>query len=370
MARGVVRPTADLSSEVIFALQRFGVFGGLHPEDLLLLGRQCRLLSVTADSVGAFVDAIDDAIVFVVDGSFQSVLVDTVAEAGASGAGLRHPLAVHEAGDIFGAHRLLPAYVTQRHLESRQIALRAVSRGSLLILGIRRFSGFLATHPSVKDALLQHVLEQGLTTSLQLGEAEAQMRRGAWILDRVEAVAEFLSNASSGGEKTTQRRYLLKSLPDLRSIGQAVSTTHLQQAYLTAVGNREDRIRVEDGERYYRTTKYGSGMERNQFTRTITSFEYNDLKSRRQGRLIVKNRHKIKIADDIVLAIDDFLGEGDLEGLRLLEADFATPVVARDFSLPDWIAPFIEREVTEDKSYANHSLSLRGLPSTIAGIIR
>ena len=69
------------------------------------------------------------------------------------------------------------------------------------------------------------------------------------------------------------------------------------------------------------------------------------------GRRVRKRRYLVD-DNDLLWEIDEFLDRPSLwlAELELTHADQAV-------ELPDWLAPFVEREVTDDPSYANRALA-------------
>jgi CYTH domain-containing protein len=96
-------------------------------------------------------------------------------------------------------------------------------------------------------------------------------------------------------------------------------------------------------------------------TRLVTSIylaeeEFAVLAASLPGQRIEKLRHRLKSPPGIVLSVDQFRGE--LEGLRVLEAEFDTPDLMAAFVAPN----FAHREVTDDPRYSGGHLVRHGLP--------
>jgi CYTH domain-containing protein len=96
-------------------------------------------------------------------------------------------------------------------------------------------------------------------------------------------------------------------------------------------------------------------------TRLVTSIylpehEFAILSAALQGVRIRKIRHRLKPPPGVVLSVDEFKGE--LEGLRMVEAEFDTPERMASFTVPD----FAIREVTDDPRFAGGYLATNGLP--------
>jgi CYTH domain-containing protein len=96
-------------------------------------------------------------------------------------------------------------------------------------------------------------------------------------------------------------------------------------------------------------------------TRLITSIylpesEFAVLAAALPGRRIRKIRHRLKAPPGVVLSADEF--EGDLLGLRMVEAEFDTDAGMAAFTMPD----FAIREVTDDPRFGGGQLVVHGLP--------
>ncbi len=80
---------------------------------------------------------------------------------------------------------------------------------------------------------------------------------------------------------------------------------------------------------------------------------YEHLKEKIDGNLIVKKRYVIPLFDDLKAELDIF--EGCLEGLVVVEVEFANEEEVEKFIAPDWFGI----DVTLDKRYANKNLIYR-----------
>ncbi|MDI1283295.1 MAG: hypothetical protein PSV46_02765 [Reyranella sp.] len=96
-------------------------------------------------------------------------------------------------------------------------------------------------------------------------------------------------------------------------------------------------------------------------TRLITSIylpehEFAVLAAALPGRRIRKIRHRLKAPPGVVLSADEF--QGELAGLRMVEAEFDTEARMAAFTMPD----FAIREVTDDPRFGGGHLVVNGLP--------
>ena len=96
-------------------------------------------------------------------------------------------------------------------------------------------------------------------------------------------------------------------------------------------------------------------------TRLITSIylpeeEFRVLSTTLHGTRITKFRHRLHPIAGLPVLVDEF--QGELAGLILAEAEFATPEQLAAYPSPD----FVEKEVTEDLRYSGGQLIKFGRP--------
>ncbi len=99
-------------------------------------------------------------------------------------------------------------------------------------------------------------------------------------------------------------------------------------------------------------------------TRLVTSIylperEFAVLAAALPGRRLRKIRHRLVAPPGVVLSADEF--QGELSGLRMVEAEFDTDERMAGFAMPD----FALREVTDDPRYGGGHLGADGLPDGI-----
>lgn len=155
--------------------------------------------------------------------------------------------------------------------------------------------------------------------------------------------------ARHGADMEYERKYLLREVPP------AVATHTplvLEQGYLP--GDRiQERIRRQQGPAgttCLRTLKAGRGVSRIEIEEEITDQLFEQLWPVTAGRRVQKRRYRIP-AGTLVWEIDVF----DDRDLVLAEVELPSPDVVP--SLPDWLAPSVVREVTEEPAYLNIKLA-------------
>jgi len=155
---------------------------------------------------------------------------------------------------------------------------------------------------------------------------------------------------SNNTDREIERKYLLRELP--AAVAGAPSV-EIDQGYLPGerINERIRRTRGSDGLRYYRTIKAGSGIDRLEIEEETTELFFSTLWPLTRGCRVRKRRYFIQ-EGELTWEIDEFL---DRDGLWLaeLELDSAEQTVVP----PAWLRDSIEREVTDDSRYTNHSLA-------------
>jgi CYTH domain-containing protein len=357
MARSVLNPAEVGAAALVLDLQRCPLFAGLSLEELHLVARACENRPLSMAESRKPLTGLDGRVAVVSEGLFEALFLPDLEPAlQAERAAVLREL---KPGDLWGEHALIQPPGS----EHRRLGLRALGEGRLVLLSALRLRRYLDLWPSLRDALLGVALERNLAQGLALGEVRYRQERTDLVLDRIDSVAEVL--LSGDAQRTThQRKWLLTSLPDLG--GRVQRTQELEQAYLPGTRTREDRVRCYLGEdKYFRTSRFGSGVSRREWERSIDAAEYKQSLSIRDGRAIRKRRYEFRAdAPDVQLRLDRYHGEGDLEGLILVEAEFPTPAMAESFQLPEWLSGRSAREVTQDGAFANKTLARNGRPGS------
>lgn len=153
-----------------------------------------------------------------------------------------------------------------------------------------------------------------------------------------------------------ERTFLLDRLPDLID---GVEPTVISQGYLCDDSRSEVRLRARGDDRLL-TVKGGTGEVRSERTIGLTRAQFDALWPMTDGRRVVKRRWVVA-ADGVEYEVDAF--DGPLDGLRLVEVEFASTAASRAFRAPSWCGP----EVTDDPRYGNAALARDGLPDDHAG---
>lgn len=151
-----------------------------------------------------------------------------------------------------------------------------------------------------------------------------------------------------------ERKYLLKELPPF--VHEA-EVREIDQGWLPGktLHERIRRVRDEGGERYFRTVKLGAGVSRVEIEEECERTLFDAMWPLTAGCRIRKRRYLVPVLVDgreRVWEIDEFLDRD----LALAEIELASQHEAVE--IPPWLAPFVEREVTDEGSFTNLALAL------------
>jgi CYTH domain-containing protein len=121
------------------------------------------------------------------------------------------------------------------------------------------------------------------------------------------------------------------------------------------------RIRGEDGVELVRTVKEGTGLVRLEIEESVAPDVFDALWPLTAGRRLRKRRHRVA-EGELTWEIDQFLDRD----LVLAEVELPAPEV--EVAIPAWLAPWVQREVTDDPAYGNFELSRAPVTSaTVSG---
>lgn len=123
---------------------------------------------------------------------------------------------------------------------------------------------------------------------------------------------------------------------------------HIEQGYLCT----EPVVRIrQDNDDYVLTYKSKGLVVREEYNLPLTENSYAHLKTKVDGRLIVKDRYVIPLDNDLCIELDIFTG--DLAGLVLAEVEFPDVDSAEAFTPPEWFG----EDVSYSSAYHNSNLS-------------
>jgi len=195
-------------------------------------------------------------------------------------------------------------------------------------------------------------------------DARAQARRDelfaeferTWMSDRAPALLrDALAFASTLAPSTIpverERKFLLTALPAEAREGKVME---IQQGWLPGRTLRERlrRVRDSDGERFYRTIKLGSGIERVEIEEETTAEVFAAMWPLTDGCRIEKRRYCVD-EGDLTWEIDEFLDR------ELTLAEVELEAVNQDVPIPPWLQSVMVREVTGEPAYLNLTLATK-----------
>jgi len=167
---------------------------------------------------------------------------------------------------------------------------------------------------------------------------------------------EFAALGSVGVER--ERKYLLGRLPRLP---EGTETLEVEQGWLPGERLRERLrcVRGPRGERLERALKLGSGVERTEIEEPLSRELFAALWPLTAGCRVSKRRYRVRCGAHL-WEIDEFLDRPlTLAEVELQRADERP-------ELPDWLAPHVVREVTDEGAFTNLALAESG-PGAVPG---
>ncbi|MCU0261300.1 MAG: CYTH domain-containing protein [Ilumatobacteraceae bacterium] len=150
-----------------------------------------------------------------------------------------------------------------------------------------------------------------------------------------------------------ERKFLLHDVPADLGPGR-----RLRQGYLTSGPELSVRIRDDAATSHTLTVKSGGTTTRTEVEVALAAEQFEALWPLTAGRRIDKVRHVVPLdgTDGLVAEVDVFADS--LDGLVVVEVEFADDESMLRFVPPDWFG----REVSDDPAYTNAVLAERGLP--------
>ena len=183
----------------------------------------------------------------------------------------------------------------------------------------------------------------------KIGE-EVSLPRIGEIANLIKAeISQSDEALASAGAIEIERKYLLSGLPSRLVSEEGV---FLAQGYLPGerLVERVRQIGTGPQSRYVRTVKLGEGVARIEIEEACDKATFDGLWSLTEGRRIEKVRYTVPMGD-LVWEIDAFIGTD------LFLAEIELPTVETQVHIPEWLTPYLEREVTGERSYTNWALS-------------
>jgi adenylate cyclase len=149
-------------------------------------------------------------------------------------------------------------------------------------------------------------------------------------------------------DQEIERKYLLEGLPDRAA---AAPFVDIAQGYLpgTRILERIRRVTDTNETRFVRTIKLGQGVSRIEIEEPMTEHLFDALWPLTEGRRVHKRRYLVP-DENSVWEIDEFLDQPLVLGEIELPDE-------RHPTIPQWLAPHVTREVTDEPAFTNARLA-------------
>jgi CHAD domain-containing protein/CYTH domain-containing protein len=179
--------------------------------------------------------------------------------------------------------------------------------------------------------------------------------RPTWLVDRAEGffretdrMADAIAALVGHGQEI-ERKFLLTGLPSLDG---AEGPVEIEQGYLPGerLIERLRRIQSDAGVELVRTVKEGSGLTRLEIEEQVAPDVFARFWPLTDGRRLRKRRYRVP-EGHLTWEIDEFLDR------ELVLAEVELPGERTEVSIPGWLQPHMDREVTEDSAYTNFRLA-------------
>ena len=146
-----------------------------------------------------------------------------------------------------------------------------------------------------------------------------------------------------------ERKYLLSALPPEV---EKHPSAEIDQGYLPgeSITERVRRTRREGGDKLVRTVKYGRTLRRIELQEKLAPDVFETFWRLTEGRRVQKRRYVVP-AGELAWEIDAF---SDRE---LVLAEIELPSEDTEVVIPEWLAPYIVRDVTDEPEYLNVHLA-------------
>lgn len=173
------------------------------------------------------------------------------------------------------------------------------------------------------------------------------------IVAPVEALADRMRAEDAGPPREIERKYLLSSLPEHVRGHLAIE---IDQGYVPGERLHERLRRTKTpagptGElRWYRTIKLGKGVSRIELDEETSREIFARMWSLTKGRRVRKRRWKVPEGER-TWEIDEFLDR------ELTLAEIELPTEDTEVVIPEWLAPHVVRDVTDEPDYVNLNLA-------------
>jgi CHAD domain-containing protein/CYTH domain-containing protein len=179
--------------------------------------------------------------------------------------------------------------------------------------------------------------------------------RAEWLEGRAE---EFFQDVAEAGRRVAgrpaalaeiERKYLLRTVP---ATARQMPSVEIEQGWLpgTRVVERLRRVSSDGDPVLYRTVKSGTGLARLELEEETSRELFENIWPLTQGRRVLKRRHMVP-DEGLTWEIDQFLDRD------LVLAEVELPSRDTRVEVPDWLQPYVVREVTGEAEFSNRYLA-------------
>lgn len=178
-------------------------------------------------------------------------------------------------------------------------------------------------------------------------------RDGAALVASLDGVAAALEAETEARVAPVpmeiERKYLLRSLPHTL---RGMASVEIAQGWLpgTRLLERVREVRRGDEVRHYRTVKLGSGVARVEVEEETTPELFAVLWPTTRERRVRKRRYAVA-EGRLTWEVDQFAGRD------LVLAEVELPTADTVVEIPQWLEPYLVREVTDEAAYVNANLA-------------
>jgi CHAD domain-containing protein/CYTH domain-containing protein len=171
---------------------------------------------------------------------------------------------------------------------------------------------------------------------------------GAPLFDEVRAAARAIA-ARGRPHVEIERKFLLTGLPE--SV-RGAEAREIEQGYVPGerLVERLRRARSADATQCYRTVKLGSGLSRVEVEEETTAAVFDVMWPLTEGRRVQKRRYAVPDGE-LTWEIDEFTDR------ELVLAEVELPSESTPAEPPEWLRPYVAREVTGEDEYVNANLA-------------
>lgn len=146
-----------------------------------------------------------------------------------------------------------------------------------------------------------------------------------------------------------ERKYLLRTVP---ATARQMPSVEIEQGWLpgTRVVERLRRVSSDGDPVLYRTVKSGAGLVRLELEEETSRELFENIWPLTQGRRVLKRRHMVP-DEGLTWEIDQFLDRD------LVLAEVELPSRDATVEVPEWLQPYVVREVTGEAEFSNRYLA-------------